>query len=385
VEFVKLLIPILALPLILPVVGNEHYGQFVLCQTLVLFFSAFAEFGSNIFTTRLIVRTQHAPKRQLLILRQFLSFKIFLSLLLFAFLCCLPFLINNFDAYLDVYYYSLPMIIAIGITPLFFLQGVENLKSFSLATLLSRVLYLIGILLFVRDTNDTYVISLLNTIVLLSIGVTCLYVTYRQVGCLPIILSIKSFPKIIRMLRSAFIIDFLPNLYNSLATICLGLIVHESVLGIYAFAKRIFEASESLLYVVSRSFYTRLCDSSIYIVKFRKWMIGAAVCSALFPVLFSDLAIQILAGPDFKDAKLFIFALAPCAVLLATVQYFSQINHAAQKFLKSSHWTFAAAFLGVVCLLFLPTLGAYAAVLSLFIARLTLAIGHFKMSRNNVQ
>lgn len=153
-QMVTLLIPIIIYPHLLRVLGKETFGLVLYAQAIVSFFIIVVNFGFNISATKEISKFRDDK----VFLSQLVSTVVLIKI--FIFIICLilyltlissiPFLKEHFYLYLATYS------ICIGevLFPVWYFQGVEKMKFFSIVNICSKIFVALLIFFLIKSKSD---------------------------------------------------------------------------------------------------------------------------------------------------------------------------------------------------------------------------------------
>lgn len=170
-QFFNLLTPLLILPRIIRVCGEENFGKSAIGMSVAFFLIVFIDFGCDILGVKDIsINRNNTEKRNYIISRVFYIKSFFLLLFSGLFLI----VINKF-AFFDIdkkmYLFSFSIFIAQIVNPLWIFQGLEKFNLFSAFSILSKSFYIILIFIFLKQKSDYIYINLAFGISVFSSGI----------------------------------------------------------------------------------------------------------------------------------------------------------------------------------------------------------------------
>lgn len=150
----NLITPLLVIPYIVFICGEEGYGKIGVGMALAFFIMVFVDYGSEITGVKQIAvnREDRGKLETIFITTYFSKFVLLTILLLISSLAFyyIPYFSNDKQLFL----LSLSMVVGQFINPTWFLQGVENFKWITILNILSKVIYLAGIFIFIKHPSD---------------------------------------------------------------------------------------------------------------------------------------------------------------------------------------------------------------------------------------
>ena len=176
----NLLSPLVVIPYIVSLFGEEGFAKVTLGFTMALFLMLIVDYAFDVKGTKTAAENNGDRKK----LEELLSFTIFTKMILFAIVAAIMvplfYTIPFFEQERMVFLLSLAMVLGQVFNPIWFLQGIEQFTTASLLNIGSKTLYLVLVYTLVKGgDNYIYVNFFLGTSALVfNIG-TLLYIKYR--------------------------------------------------------------------------------------------------------------------------------------------------------------------------------------------------------------
>lgn len=240
------------LPYLLRVLGPEVYGKIIFVQVLMNYGVLVTDYGFNMTAPRDIA---NAEKRE--IPQHFSAIytaKVFLLFLILLFGSILWFLIQpDIDCLLVLCF--LPLVIGNVIFPVWFFQGIQQMRFITIFNLISRIISVIGIFAFVVESDDYYIAAILQSMVPFLAGIISMIMLANKHHGL---YHVPSYNAVLQKLRSGwdiFISTIFINLYTNSNTFILGVMTNDIVVGYYAAANKLIDAVKGLMTPVSNAIF----------------------------------------------------------------------------------------------------------------------------------
>ncbi|MFN0047757.1 MAG: oligosaccharide flippase family protein [Cytophagales bacterium] len=332
VQFFSNLLPIIILPYILRIVGLEKYGVTCLLFASINYFSTFVDYGYTLTA----VREVSISRNNLLKLQEIYNKVMSIRLLL----CIVGLLVLNIFIFFNngTFFFLLNTtylyVFAQNLFPVWFFQGVENLKLISTLSLIGKILYGLLIFLIVRSENDYIYINLLNSVCILVIAI---YANIEIRSKYDIIFKFITFKKLKLYLISNFNISlsfFLQSVYINSNLIVLGYVGSAAMVGYYNLADKILGLARQLLSVIFNATYSTLCSITNeynalavnkYIAKMIFVLFTLFSLLSLFIFFLSDQIVTVVNGTMDSQASNVLRILAFVPVVVALNLPFNQI------------------------------------------------------------
>jgi O-antigen/teichoic acid export membrane protein len=160
-QMFNLVTPLLVIPYIVGVCGEENFGKVGVGLAIAFFLIVFVDYGSDLVGVREASLNRNNNKAlQQLVLTSYTSRAVLL--LIVVVLASIFFLtIPYFKKEQELFFLSLTILAGQFFSPVWFLQGVENVKWITYANILSKTIYLISVYLFIKVPHDYIYVNLM--------------------------------------------------------------------------------------------------------------------------------------------------------------------------------------------------------------------------------
>ncbi len=255
------LLPLITVPYLARVLGPGAWGMVLFAQTLAIWPAMLVEFGFVYSATREVARHSRDAAKLQTIVGEVMACKLALSavgaLIGVGFWIWVPAFQQNPSILLG----ALWLAIVQGLNPLWYFQGIEQLRMPAFIEVICRVLFTGSVFLLIKEPSDaTRVIFFQALSVTVSLGITLSHM-YRTVN-----FSIFGFAQALRTLREAwpfFVFVAIMNLKGSANGFMLGLLVTPAIVSFYGGPERLLRGFLGLTTPISQVLYPRLT----YLVK----------------------------------------------------------------------------------------------------------------------
>lgn len=159
-QFFNLVTPLLLIPYIVSVCGEENFGKVSIALALSFFLIVFIDYGSELVGVREVTINRNDQKalQKILLINLSSRFIILIAVLIISLLLIfgIPYLKSEFI----LFSFSLLVIVGQYLNQSWFLQGTDNINWISISTILSKIIYVIGVLLLVTEKKDYIYVNL---------------------------------------------------------------------------------------------------------------------------------------------------------------------------------------------------------------------------------
>ncbi len=301
IQGVAFILPLMAFPYLVKVLGMDHYGKFIFYQLIVQYITLCSDFGFNFLATQKIAKNQCNLYKVTVIFWTTLWSKAFLILLLLSVLWAIVFTIDiTFDYIL--FFMFLPQLIAGVLMPTWLFQGKEEMKILSFATIGIRAVNVALIFLLVKHYNDINTVALIQSLCSFFLVIVVYFYIYKKrwIG-----FYYFKYSRIIFFIKSSFpyfISVISVNLYTSFPAFIIGITLGTQSVAYYNIANTIRNAMQSLLNPIYQSLFPRINniysvnkDAAKKLIKRSLLIVSCLVfIFSIFVFIFSPLVIQLI-------------------------------------------------------------------------------------------
>ena len=240
-ELIRVLVPIIAIPILISKLGIEKYGLIIFAEAMVLYFTFALNFGFDLSATKEISKFSNNLNK----ISEIVSSVIIIKLLIFIiaiFIYFFIFVIFNFYEQENVLFFlSFLIVFQSIIIPIWFFQGLQKMQYLTIVDSISRVSYLIFILFFINTSEDYLLVPIFKFFGLIISSFFSFYFLFIKEKIRFYIVDFKLLVYHFKLGAPFFISNF-SNLINSRTNnILLGLYASFSILAYYDFVYKIIQ------------------------------------------------------------------------------------------------------------------------------------------------
>ncbi|WP_427113187.1 flippase [Megasphaera sueciensis] len=317
------------LPFLVRVLGVERFGAIAFMQGIVQYFIILVDYGFNMTAPRDIARAKSTNE-----VAQIFS-NVITSKIIICFISTILFLsgLVIFQSYVNIdillFFAVYTMVIGNIVFPIWFFQGIQQMRYITIVNILARIITVSLILLFVRRPEDYLLAAFLQACTTVFAGAFSFYVLYteyRFVFCHPTICKIK---KTLINGWHIFLSTIAINIYTATNLVILGLITNNTVVGYFSAANKIIDSVKGLMNTVTQAVYPHvsqlLCNSREHAItflhKFLKIYCGLNLLGSVLLFALAWIIVRILFGLGYEESMhiLQIMALLPAVISVSNV------------------------------------------------------------------
>lgn len=300
----NLSIPLFTYPFLIRVLGKDKYGLVLYAQAIVAYLVILVSFGFNITAVRDISVHRENKEKVNEIFSSIIIIKI--SLFFISFLI-LGFLLNYVPlakGYEFLFLLSMQACLSDIIFPIWYFQGIEQMKYITYITLVSRIFFLGLVFIFIKAPTDYLLIPLFNGISTVITGVISMFIIF---GTHKVKISFQSY-RIIKLYFlesiSVFISEVSIVLYVNTNKVIVGSFLGLVNLSYYDLAEKITSLLKIPQSILTQTIFPKINrDRNIEMVKnIFKYSIIFYLIIVFLIHQFSEQIVVIIGGNQMKDA-----------------------------------------------------------------------------------
>lgn len=256
------LLPFITLPYLVRVLGPQKYGLVMFAQAVIMYFVVFTDFGFNLSGTRDIARAKMDQEQISGVFSSIVLAKIALMTLSFVALLLLILSVDKFRANWVLYLISFGIVAGNVALPIWFFQGMEKMKHVTALNVVAKLIFTIGIFVFIKDSSDYLGVPLLNSIGFIAAGMLSFYMAFKMFN---VQFRLEPFSRLLSQFKGSYQIFFSSVaiiLFGATSTVILGMIGTNRDVAIFTGAERIICAVYSLVIPIVNAVYPYLSSKA---------------------------------------------------------------------------------------------------------------------------
>lgn len=253
--------PLLTLPYLLRVVGLDKYGIIVLGQAVMGYLNVVVDYGFNLTATREIANFKHDLTKIRPVYNRVMQCKIGITFLLFI-VGGAVLLIGSLDMSTKIFW-LMAFTIVLGqlMNPIFFFQGIEDMKYITFANVIARTSYLVLLFLVVHEESDYIYAVLLQGVSGMIAGIMALYIAHKKYGMfISWQFNWKNIKYELIKGRPIFISNCCGNLYVQGSSVIVNFFAGNVATSYFSLATKISSVVCRIFQPVVQAIYPRLCQ-----------------------------------------------------------------------------------------------------------------------------
>ena len=323
------LIPLIIIPYLIRVLGVNQFGIYAFAQAVCGYLYLVGSYGFHIKGVQRIARAKDCGKDLCDIYSEITTARLFLIFVCFILLVFYCSQIPENEA-------ATVLIIAVsGVSDIFcahwFFLGLGNVKVHARIIIMSKVLYLFGILLFVHEESDIIIAAAVYTTSSLVSAIFTVFYLRTRLNLKYRICSLASMIHSLRDGWSIFVASLSTSTFRILPLVVLGTIFKgEAVVGHFAIADSISKAATRIIQPISQAalpFSSQKFSKGggIHLEYFKFLCKVYLAVGAILSILLYFLAPQFIhffSGKYIAESEWFLMLLSPIPLVVAITNLF---------------------------------------------------------------
>lgn len=259
VQAINMLTPIVVAPYLTHAIGLEKFGivNFVWAFTNVMF--VFIDFGFNLTAVRRGSLLRNKKNGLSYLFSRVITLRLLLSFCCILVLIGLTFTLEKAIAEQPLFLSGIVVLLGYALNSFWFFQSIEQMKIISLLNVLSKIIFIVSLLVIVTAPQDyIYVLILMGLGNFLAgiIGIIIIIHQHKIHYQLPSLYSIQNELKEGWWILAS---NFSISVYVNVATIFIGLFLNDTILGCYSVVEKITLGIRQITGAVHNAIYPRIC------------------------------------------------------------------------------------------------------------------------------
>jgi O-antigen/teichoic acid export membrane protein len=251
----NILISLISMPLLITSIGVDQFGLVNLALSVIILANIWVGFGYNLSGPREVAINQENKAALSHSVSNIIFSKTLLALLAAVVLLIAIYGFDFFKEYQVILAFSVMLLFSEATLPLWFFQGMERMKLISISNVFSKLLYLLGIVLFIDNPEQAKWVNFL-------LGASALSINLLLLAYIHAVLDIRFYKPDFRQIFDSIrnnVLLFLSNLASHISVngglIILSFFSTAEILGMFSLAERITMVLRMLPSLIIQAIY----------------------------------------------------------------------------------------------------------------------------------
>jgi PST family polysaccharide transporter len=381
------------MPYLVRILGAGYFGLLAIATSIITYFTILTNYGFNITATREISVNREDKLKIEEIYSSVMILKFFFIIVSFVLLCIVVFSIEKFASNWEIYFLTFGVLIGQVIFPVWFFQGMEQMRYITYLNVISKSIFTILIFILVKKQSDYFIVPILSSLGFLVVGFWSLILIRKK---FQIHFKFQSKNVLKYHLEEGwhiFISNLSVTMYTTTTTVLLGVFTNNTLVGYYSIADKLISGIKQLITPISQTLYPYVSRKAVeskelVLSLIRKaalisLFLGAVVTVLLF--VFADSLLFLVFGKEAENSIL-IFKILTIIPLLATIDtlFGTLLMLVFKRNKEYSKIIMSAGILNLIlCLLLIPSFEGIGAAFSVLIVELYITARIVGYTQNN--
>lgn len=320
--FSNYLFSFITVPFQTRILGPEVYGEVGFVQAIMVYVQMVVDFGFILSSTEDVAKNRDNDEETSKIMSSVFICKLILGVISFAVMLVLCFTVERFKSNMLLFVLFFFSTLFTSLLPDFLYRGKEIMAAITYRAVGMKAFFTLGIFLFLRNSNEVYLIPLFN--LLGGIG-ACLW-TYWDVykNCnVKFVKVSKAYVKATFMRSSSYFLSRIAStVYGATNTLLLGFVYPSgNMLGYYTSAEKLMTTARSMFSPIADSLYPYMVKNKDYkmVKKILLLIMPFVIIGCSVVGIYSEEFCSLLFGEEFAPAGNLLKLLMPViAITLPT-------------------------------------------------------------------
>lgn len=300
--------PLITYPYVSRILGVTNIGLYNFADSIINYFIMFSMMGIGIIGIREVATTQDDRNEKNKVFSSLFILNAVLTLLALAILIICIFTVHDLRENKELMYVGVLKLISNLFLIDWFYKGLEKFKYITNVTLTIKMLYVVSVFIFVKESNDYTIYYLLCTLMITLNAIANFIYAFKYVK-----FDFKSL-NIRKYVKTNFVLGvycFLTSMYTSFNVAYLGFVSNTTEVGYYATGTKLFSIIIALYSAFTGVVQPRMSsllsenkfDEFIGLIKkSTDLLLTITVPAVLFTCAFSPEIIKIISGEGYEGA-----------------------------------------------------------------------------------
>lgn len=337
--------PLITYPYLVGILGKDLYGVIITAQVFVSYFTIVIDFGSNSVAARYIALSKNSKDNISDILSCIMTARFYLWFLSAVVFLGLTYFVSSFRQY------YLLFVLMFGITlndllfPQFFFQGIEQMKHITQINLIIKILFILLIFVFVKESKDYLLVPIFYSIGYFIGGIVSLAIILKKYGISIKLKSVKDTLFYVKDCSPILAKELISTIKDKLNVFFIGNYIGMSDVVIYDLGYKFIVILAKPITIIGTVLLPRFSSKSSYKGQNLTLCISFLIVfgCVIFSNIFLDQIVYFFIHEHVELLPLRLFLIAP--VLLSVSSCIGYIHLLANGLNKHVLWSIAIASL----------------------------------------
>ena len=303
-QIFNMLIPLITYPYLIRVLGKETYGLVVFAQAVIGYLVILVGFGFNMSATKEVSIHRNNKEKLSEIVSSVLLIKGALFFLAFFLLSITLYFIHQAKGYENLFFLTMWMCLYEVIFPIWYFQGIEQMKFITLINSLSKGIFLVLIFLMIKTPEDYLYVPIINGFGALIAGSLSLYILYSKHKICFRFPQINDFVFYLKESIPLFISNISGQVYVKANKVIVGAFLGMGEVAYYDLAEKVINVLKIPQGLISQAIFPKVSLDKNRVFLKKAFKLSMIFNISIFVIVFfcSKQVVQILGGDKMENA-----------------------------------------------------------------------------------
>ncbi|MFB9052819.1 oligosaccharide flippase family protein [Formosa undariae] len=287
------IIPLLIIPYLIKVVGEENYGIYAFAYALIFYFMNIVQYGFTLSGVRIIALNRADNLKLNESYNNIFTTQLYLTLFVLTVLTVLILTIDTFRVHYQIYLFFLILIIGEFLTPFWFFLGIEKMRFITIINLLSKSSFAVLTFFLVNSKSDYVFISLYQSIGFLVSGLFAQFIIIYSFKIKFKIAPIKNVIETLKEGFSSFLTLITPTIYSNTSIFLIGIFGAPQYVSYMQIGTKVSGAFSVLNTILTSVFYPIINRKKYLFKRIRYIFLSIGLALSFIMYFFSDILLRL--------------------------------------------------------------------------------------------
>lgn len=304
--------PLITVQYLTRTLGGENQALIFTGQAMNVIFVTVTDYGFNLLATRQISIVRDDKEQVRRIHSTALTVKLMLTMLSFLVLVLICTFVPQYHEYFLFYLLFFGITVGTVLFPVYFFQGMEEMKYITILNFISKTIFTLGIFVFIHSPKDVLYSPILLSAGYITVGIVSLLMVRYKFGIRWLTPKWSEIKAQFVEGWSIFVSNAAVSIFTAGNTVLLGLLSNKANVFAYGGAEKLINAAVSVVNPVAGALYPHISslanESREKAVHFIRRSIPAllivTVPITVITFIFADLIVTLFFGQHYTDTVL---------------------------------------------------------------------------------
>ena len=240
------ILPLITLPYLVRILGVEKFGLISFAQAFMSFFIIFVDYGFNLSATKDISFYRENKNKLVEIYSSVISIKVILTIISFFILLIVIFVFDKFMIDYQIYCFSFFIVIGQALFPVWYFQGIENMKYITILNIVFKTIFTIFIFIFIKKEDDYLLVPIINGIGFILPAIFANIIINAKFKTRFSLQKISTMLQYFKDSFQFFLSRAAYSTYTYFGIFILGIFTNNTIVGYYSIAYKMYDAFKSI-------------------------------------------------------------------------------------------------------------------------------------------